>query len=479
MANRLINPFHQYVEEDGTPIAGGSLEFYASGTDTPLPVYSDVDLATSVGVVVQLNAAGRPSTAIFLQNLPYKVRLLRANNTEVWTADPVSTSDYTATAKIQSYNGNPNGNVAGTAGNGTLPADMVWDFANGIMYVCSATGVAATAVWTAINASAAVPVVLQPQGYLTTIPNEPVISADSISATGVHYVPFVGNLAPIFNGSTMVPIAFTTQTLALAASHAANTIYDMFITLVGDVPTLVTGPAWSSSTTGLSARGTGASTTELTRLQGLLVNAVQITGRNGGSTFTVGSNRGTYLGSILIDGTNGQVTCHRSWGQNRKWGVWNAYNRRPIILKAGDATSSWTYESNTLRASNADSSNKLTVLTGLAEETFDITFEQNIDCGSASAATNVNEQAKIGIGVNSATVASGRMGTVRSSGSTSSGGNLGMSVGACPTAHHILTPTLGIQNIHATEIVPADTANHSVTFYGGEDDMILSARYNG
>jgi putative ABC transport system permease protein len=35
-----------------------------------------------------------------------------------------------------------------------------------------------------------------------------------------------------------------------------------------------------------------------------------------------------------MDGTNGQVTCHRSFGQSRKWGLWNAYNRRPLYLKA-------------------------------------------------------------------------------------------------------------------------------------------------
>src|SRR6185369_459996 len=38
------------------------------------------------------------------------------------------------------------------------------------------------------------------------------------------------------------------------------------------------------------------------------------------------------------DSSAGQVTCHRAWGQSRKWGVWSAYNRQPLYLKAGDST---------------------------------------------------------------------------------------------------------------------------------------------
>jgi hypothetical protein len=106
------------------------------------------------------------------------------------------------------------------------------------------------------------------------------------------------------------------------------------------VPTLVTGPAWNSSTAGSCSRGTGAGTTELTRLAGYWVNNVSMSARNGTTTYSVGANLATYLGSIFIDGTAGQVTCHMSWGQSRKWGVWNAFNRQPLDLKTGDSTAS-------------------------------------------------------------------------------------------------------------------------------------------
>jgi hypothetical protein len=47
------------------------------------------------------------------------------------------------------YGGNPNGKLAGHAGNATgLPADRCFDIANGTWYTCTATGNAAAAVWT-------------------------------------------------------------------------------------------------------------------------------------------------------------------------------------------------------------------------------------------------------------------------------------------------------------------------------------------
>jgi hypothetical protein len=74
----------------------------------------------------------------------------------------------------------------------------------------------------------------------------------------------------------------------------------------------------------------------------------------------VAGNYATYLGSIFMDGTNGQISCHNTYGQSRKWGVWNAYNRDPITLLMGDSTASWTYSTATIRQSNAAAGNALT-----------------------------------------------------------------------------------------------------------------------
>jgi hypothetical protein len=126
----------------------------------------------------------------------------------------------------------------------------------------------------------------------------------------------------------------------------------------------------------------------------------------------------TYLGSIYMDGTNKQITCHRSWGQSRKWGIWNAYNRQLLYLKAGDSTASWTYDSATIRAAYGASANSLSVFCGLAEEPIQAAYAQYIeDNGGADSLFQV------GIGWNSTTTISGRRGEVGTRRTTGTGEN--------------------------------------------------------
>ena len=234
------------------------------------------------------------------------------------------------------------------------------------------------------------------------------IASDVSAATSVYYTPYVGNYVPIWNGSVFVVSTFSELTLSLVANHTSNTLYDVFVFLNSGVPTLGTGPAWSNPgnfvsagtlTTGTANRGTGAGTTELERKNGLWTNKVSMTARNGATTYSVGANQGTYLGTIWIDATAGQITCHVSWGQNRKWGVWNAYNRLPITLLAGDSNASWTY-TGAYRASRNDPGNSVTVLCGLAEERVSARRGQSVGQSGSGGYT-------LGIGQNSTTVATG------------------------------------------------------------------------
>jgi hypothetical protein len=247
-----------------------------------------------------------------------------------------------------------------------------------------------------------------------------------------------------------VPTEFSELGLTLASQHVASTIYDVFVFSNSGVVTLVTGPAWSVSTAGAGARGSGASTTQLTRVKGLLVNAVQMTGRNGATTYTVAANRGTYVGSLFIDGSAGQVTCDTAYGQSRKWGVWNQYNRSPIILKGGDSTASWLTAGTTVRPQNNATANSLTVFSGFADEWMDITYQQN--------ATNNIVNALPGIGWNSTTAAAS---------SLNSGSG---------TIKYLRPPTAGINVVTALE---GQVAAGAVTFAGTEASMLLSARWNG
>lgn len=448
--------------------SSGVLRFYASGTSTPQNVYSGSDL-TGASTTITLNSAGRPSQDIFLSDALYKVTLEDSLGNIIWTVDPYYTSDYSTYGQFYTYAGSPNGNVAGTAGSGTIPADGLWDRTNSILYVCTTSGVAAAAVWTAVNASSATPAVPQPQGYLTLTSATPVIAADVASATAVYYTPFAGNLVPIYNGSSMIPTTFAELTLTLASQHVLNSIYDVFVFSNSGVVTIATGPAWNTITAGSGARGTGASTTELQRVNGYWTNKVLIAARNGASTYNISANLGTYVGSIYIDGTAGQVTCHRAWGQSRKWGVWNAYNRQMLHLKAGDSTASWVYNTATIRASNGSSANSMTVFAGLPEEGYDTLFTQVVN----PAAVATSSRCDILIGYNSTTAGSGKTGTVEIQENTAAAASRNDVV-----ARFWAAPSIGINTISCLENVLASGASNQV-FYGTEANMIMSTKWCG
>ena len=105
----------------------------------------------------------------------------------------------------------------------------------------------------------------------------------------------------IYNGVAMVPTEFPELTLTLHSSHhTANAIFDVFgfEHPVAGPPILGTGPAWSNSAAAAGFRGAGGGSTQLTRVKGFWTNAITMTARNGSETYTVGADRGTYLGSI-------------------------------------------------------------------------------------------------------------------------------------------------------------------------------------
>ena len=372
--------------------------------------------------------------------------------------------------------------MAGTQGSATIPASVVWDYADQILYVCTTTGNAAGAVWTAVNPNTSSAVLPAPQGRLTITSNTPVINSDATAATTVYYTPYTGLLVPIYNGTSFIPTSIVSQlSIGLVAAHAANNIYDFFIFSLSGTPTLGTGPSWSAGTSGSitagsCARGTGSGGTALSRVNGFLTNAVSMTATYGpsGATTTVAANQGTYVGSMYVDGTNGQVSCYISWGQNRKFGIWNAYNRVPVILQVGDSTASWTYGTATIRASNnapasysgatfntgsGTSCNGLTMFAGLAEEYASLTFQQNIAHGGNAAV--------IGIGVNSITAFTGF--TAKSEISDSTNPN-----SSAPSIYQ--APFLGINVAAALENA---SGSASVTFDGTAVNMVLEAQWRG
>ena len=476
MSQRFLNPFPQFFNSTPTVLSGAKLFFYEAGTSTKLATYptsADAIAGTNANSnPVLLNSSGYPASEIFLKNQAYKVVLAPSTDADpptspIWSVDNYWGTDFKTVVETKVGSGSPAGVVAGTASSSGVLPTFYWDYTGAILYVCTTTGAAASAVWTAINASASTPAVPPPQGYLTLVTATPVITSDQASKTVVYYTPFVGNLIPIHNGSSMTPTEFSELTLTLTASHTASAIYDVFVWSESGVLTIGTGPAWTTATAGAGARGTGASTTQLTRVKGLLVNAVAITARNSSTTYSVGANLATYVGSIFIDGTAGQVTCHTSFGQSRKWAIWNAYNRQPLELIAGDSGGSWNYNSPTIRASNGSSANSLTLFSGLAEERAFLHFGQYV----GPAINTASGACLVGIGYNSTTAASGRAGIVSSPSSA---------VFNIPIdAEYTAIPSLGINVVTCLESTPTAGGAANQKFNGTEENMRLTARWRG
>ena len=313
-----------------------------------------------------------------------------------------------------------------------------------------------------------------PQGYLTLIPEStdplsPVPSSDQSAKTAVYYRPDKGDLIPIPNGSNFAVKSFSELTLALVSNHVANAIYDVFVFDDGGTLRLVTGTAWNTATAGSGARGTGAGTTELTRLKGLLVNKNQMTVRNGATTYTMAAMSGLYVGTLYMDESNGQITCHVTAGQNRKWGVWNAYNKRQLQISASDSTTSWDTPGTSFRQSRGQTGNKVTVLTGISDSDIDIIFSQHVRIGTTIAELSCD----IAIGINSTSSGSGSIGRHYKS----PGVGIAVQTGATVNAEYVFRGNLGISSINCLERAPFGSSSN--TAFDGGSFMRLTAKWMG
>lgn len=421
--------------------------------------------AGAFNVSVKTQAAG--STGV---QVPQGVRtLLYSDTVNVWYADD-------SRLKFIENNGNPNGVVSGVAGSVNNPPSVVWDYTNAILYFCTTTGTTSTAVWTAINPVPQVLPVVTPEGYLTPVSGVPIIPSDSIGSGIIYYTPYLGAWAAIHNGASIIPYQFSELPLTLSASQAASNIYDVFLAYNGGSPVIGTGPSWAagggSIAPGSCARGSGAGSAQLQRSGGLWTNAVAISliyniGA-GNNTISVPANQAIFLGSIWIDTNPGQVTCHRSVGQNRKWGISNAYNTTPVELQVADPTASWGYNNSTIRPSNGNSANSLSTFCCLAQEIAEIEFSQLMTVQSGGNG-NFSPSHNL-IGLNSTSASTGKVG---SAGGTA-GPGVGTACGGDGYARTNLSPALGINNIFALE---QSLPGLTYTFFGTTANMLMTGKW--
>jgi len=207
----------------------------------------------------------------------------------------------------------------------------------------------------------------EPQGRLTLTTAVPFLVSTVTAATTIYYTPAVGNIMPLYNGTSFVPTTFTelsqvtTDNTKSPAAVANNSNYDLFVWSDSGTLRCTRGPAWTSDT----GRGTGAGTSELVRTNGILLNTVNIT--NGPA-----ASRGTYVGSVRSNGS-AQIDmifggAGGAGGEGTILGIWNMYNRQLVNLVNFDNTNTWTYTTATWRLKNESASaelNKIKFLIGL------------------------------------------------------------------------------------------------------------------
>ena len=240
-----------------------------------------------------------------------------------------------------------------------------------------------------------------PEGRLTLTSATPVMTASVTAATTVYYTPYVGNLMPIYDGTNVIPNSLAEVSVVLGSNWTTNSNWDVFIASDSGTLRACTGPAWTSST----ARGTGAGTTELERVNGLVLNKVSLTCRyNNTTTFTVAADRGTYVGSFRTAAA-GQVNyifgAVAANGTAADFGIWNMYNRVRVATMVGDNTDTWTYGSaNTWRAANGSSTIRVSAIRGFDEDGIEATYQGFAASGAGAIAAS-------GVGLDSTTGFSG------------------------------------------------------------------------
>lgn len=229
------------------------------------------------------------------------------------------------------------------------------------------TSIANTAFVKNAAASAASAIISQPQGRLTPASGTPVVTTSVQGGTTTYYTPYVGQYAPLYNGTNFVMTDLggeLSQALADAtkspAAAAINSVYDYFIWDDAGTKRCTRGPPWTS----ITVRGTGVGTTELQRQNGIWLNKNAIT--NGPAAL-----RGTYVGTIRTDNIAqlqykfGSAAAGGGYG----WiGVWNCYNRVNISISVMDSTTSWTYASPAYGFYNGNSNWTIGFVSGLAED---------------------------------------------------------------------------------------------------------------
>ena len=301
-----------------------------------------------------------------------------------------------------------------------------------------------------------------PGGRLTLTSATPVLTSTVTASTSIYYALYHHDRVPLYDGATWAMTEFTeltnttTDNTKNPAAVANNSNYDLFVWSDSGTLRLGRGPAWTSDT----ARGTGAGTTELERVNGVWMNKIAIT--NGPA-----AQRGTYVGTVRSNGSaqiDFQFGSAAANGGAAILGVWNMYNRVDIGVRVVDTTDSWTYATATVRSKNNSTGNRISFVRGLNEDSM---RALNIGRGD-NGGTAVAGLLSIGLDSTSDGFATAASGTGLYS---VAAGSIGFPLSGQYEGH----PGLGFHYLQALEFASGAT----MTFYGDAGGTIVATGITG
>ena len=206
---------------------------------------------------------------------------------------------------------------------------------------------------------------IPPQGRLTLTSGVPVMTSDVTGATTIYYAPYQGAMLPVGG------IEYTAGQLSFAlntTAHTSGNLYDIGAYNNAGTIALCTSPAWTNSTTRSAA---------ISQTNGIWYNTASLTcGLSGSSsTTTIAPGQWSYLGTFETS-ANGQTgvslrPAAASGGAGAFIYLWNAYNRRPATAISRDNKNTWTPSNGSFAARDASTTNRVTVVDGLAQTTID------------------------------------------------------------------------------------------------------------
>lgn len=220
-----------------------------------------------------------------------------------------------------------------------------------------------------------------PGGRLTLVSGQPIMSADVTSAT-LWYAPYNSDSYPALDATlawqtvrfSPSPIDQVGASMAGGAKWTAGSSRDIFGTATGAI---CSGPAWPAA---------DRASRLLVRYNGIDVNSATLTcDTSASASVSCPQYQCTYLGSINSS-VAGQLTAQFTFGQNRKFEVWTAYNwnQVDITLHVGYVipTTVPTNQYPNWQPFNNDALNRANVFTGLPTAV-DVAYHQNFFVNSS------------------------------------------------------------------------------------------------